>query len=616
MADDRSAAVPLTLTPTAPTRHMWRNLELEAFYPKQAREAIDAIVDFTDKLKTILNVTKAGLELARAAAALASADPLELALRALLQEIEALIDALLGETTAHALVVPIQKQYYGLGDPIPSGSIDANVRTPNYGTLLNNNAFAQSVANANTPDVINFINSSDTAQGGNRGYYTTIVTSLNDPGDYAKPDFPQNFAVAGVAVIFGSTSLTDIYKIVAIIGRIIDLGLSSDLTSRSRPVATGLKARVLPEPTEGKIGVQLDWDPVPPLLIKPLLSLEAAIITEIFVIRSTDSMLRERFSWNKNFPTQPADDIHALPSTTTTRVIARLRNDGFRARFVDTSSDLKVDTPYYYAIALRYKINGVFQPMSDLSNSVRVYYTQFPGGSRQGVPPDWFATPSLYQMFPIVRTIVSKIELFVASVLNRTTSNNGVSNMIEQTIVLIEALIAEAERLLVEIKEITDLLQEIATADIGGIYATSIAVPTGGIFGWTSELARRLSNTQDTSRPPYDAQELVAGIVLVAGAPNFSELAAFVKQLKLFFGGDKPSAARVATESFVPGGKNSGGLLLVPTTTSFDESMVATVAPATTPAADPAPGSTPGAISKSKPVFSTAMTPAPKLDDC
>jgi hypothetical protein len=595
---------------------MWRNLELHAFYPKEARQAVDAIVEFNETLTKLLKTTKAGLEIARALAALASADPLELALRAILKEIEELIDALLGETTAHALVVPIQKQYYGLGDPIPPDSIDASIRTPDYGTLLNNNAFPQSVVNANTPDVISFINTTDSAQGGNRGYYGTVITSLNDPGDYAKPDFPQDFAVAGVSIVFGSTSLTDIYKIVALIGRIIDLGIRSDLTSRSRPVPTGLKARIMPEPTEGKIGVQLDWDPVPPVLIKPLLSLEKAVITEIFVIRSTNSILRERFTWNSNFIEQPADDINAYPSTAITKVIARLRNDGFRSRFVDTSSDLKVDTPYYYALALRYKINGVFQPMSDLSNSVRVYYTQFPGSSRQGTPPDWFATPSLYQMFPILRTLISKIELFVEGMLNRTASNNGIINMIEQTISQIEALIAQAEQLLAEIKEITDLLQEIATADIGGLYATSISVTTGGILGWTSELARRLSNTQDTSRPPFDESELVAGLVLVAGAPNFADLAAFVKLIKLFFGGDKPSAARKATDAFVPGrtssGSGSGALVLVPTVTYFDKGMVATTAPTTTPAPDPAPDS----ISKTKPVFDTTMKPATKLANC
>jgi len=612
MTDDRNADVPLTLSVTAPTRHMWHNLELQAFYPKDARQAVDAIVEFNKTLTKLLTTTKAGLEIAKALAALASADPLEVALRTLLKEIEDLIDALLGETTAHALVVPIQKQHYGLGDPIPTDSIDASIRTPNYGTLLNNNVFPQSVVNANTPDVITFINTADESQGGNRGYYRTVLTSLNDPGDYAKPDFPQDFAVAGVSVVFGSTSLTDIYRIVAIIGRIIDLGIRSDLTSRSRPVPAGLKARIMPEPTEGKIGVQLDWDPVPPVLIKPLLSLEKAVITEIFVIRSTDSILRERFTWNSNFTKQPARDINAYPSTATTKVIARLRNDGFRSRFVDTSADLKVDTPYYYALALRYKINDSFQPMSDLSNCVRVYYTRFPGSSRKGTPPDWFATPSLYQMFPILRTLISKIELFVEGMLNRTVSNNGIINMIEQTISQIEALIAQAEQLLAEIKEITDLLQEIATADIGGIYATSFSVATGGILGWTSELARRLSNTEDTSRPPFDESELVAGLVLVAGAPNLSELAAFVKLIKLFFGGDKASAARKATDAFVLGRSGSGGLALVPTATYFDKSMAATTAPATTPAPDPAPDS----ISKTKPVFDTTMKPATKLANC
>lgn len=634
MTDDRSAEVPLALAANAPTRHAWRNLELSAFFPKEARQAVDAIVSFNEQLTTLLNTTKAGLEIAKALAALASADPLELALRTILQEIEDLINGLLGETTAYALFVPIQKQYYGLGDPIPPDEIDATQLTPDYATLVNNNAFPQSIINANTPDVISFINDSASAQGGNRGYYHTVVSSLSDSGDPARPDFPQDFAVTGVSVIFGSVRRTDIYKIVSLIGRVIDLGIRSDLTSRSQPFPTGLKSKIYPEPTEGTIGVQLDWDPVAPVLVKPLFSAEKSVITEIFVIRSTQASLRERFTWGKNFPAQPTDDINAHPETTTTKVIARLRNDGFIARYVDTSADLKIGTPYYYAIALRYKINDVVQPMSDLSNVVRVFYTQLPSSSRQGIPPDWFATPSLYQMFPILRTIISKIQLFVSGMLTRTASNNGIVNMIEQTIQQIEALIAQAAQLLADIKEITDLLAELDTADIAGIYATSFSVKTGGILGWTSELARRLGNRQDTSRPPFDDSELVAGFVLVAGAPNFSELTAFVKTLALFFGGDKPNAARVAANSFIPNrtlpnkdillvtGPNAGSFATRNTTPNagvftetkpvFGKDMTATYIPKTTPT----PALSPNSISKTKPVFDTTMQPATKLDNC
>ena len=606
MPDDRSAAVPLSMSVSAPARHQWRQLEVHALFPKEAQQAVELIAQFSAKLTELLNITKAALEVAKTLALLASADPLELALRTILKEIEALIDALLGETTAHALMVPIQKQYYGLGDPLPSTLVAQTEQTPNYSTLVSNNAFPLDVIKSNTPDTITFINDSNGAYGGNGGYYQAIISSLSDQGDYARPDFPYNFAVTGVSVIFGSRSLTDIYRIVAIIGRIIDLGFRSDLTARTQPTPTGLKARIMPEPTLGRIGVILDWDPVPPLVIKPLLSAEAMVIKEIFVIRSTNAILRERFAWGSSFPTQPSDNKADLPSTSDVQVIARLTNDGFRSRYTDTDTALKVDTVYYYALSLRYSINGVVQPMSNLSNCVRVFYTQFPGSSRTGVPPDWFATPSLYQLFPILRTLVSQATLFIESMLNRTASNNGIINMIEQTIATIEALIAQAEKWIEEFNKIIAILRDLAISDIGGIYATSFSVPKGGIMGWTSELARRLSNQADTSRPPFDEGELTAGFVLVAGAPNFSELVAFAKLVKLFFGGDEASAAKKATDAFIAGRLGSTSTPLVATQTVFNKDMSPEAAPST-------PSTT---VSKAKPVFDTTMQPATKLDNC
>ena len=68
-----------------------------------------------------------------------------------------------------------------------------------------------------------------------------------------------------------------------------------------------------------------------------------------------------------------------------------------------------------------------------------------------------------------------------------------------------------------------------------GIY---ISVDSGGIKSWMSELAKRLSDPTDTSRPPFDTgSELVAGIVIVAGSPSPEKLAPITALLTLLFGG-------------------------------------------------------------------------------
>lgn len=352
----------------------WHTAELGRLFPDAIRQAANAVGEFNDQVAKALNLVKTALEAAAAIAALASQDPLEQALREALAQIEEFIDSLLEGTTAHAIMIPIQKQYFGIGDPIPPNEVDPFALTPSFDQLAEDGGYPQKVIQDVTPDTITFINNSVTATGGNAGYWRTLALSLQDPGDFARPDFPSNFAVTGACVIFGSESLTDLYRIIALINKLLNMGLRADMTSRSQPRPTGLTARVMPIPTEGRIGVQLDWTPVPPALIKPLFSAEKAIITEIFVIRSTDAQLREKFAWGSIFPAEPSNEITDLPSTSTTKVIARLRNDGFIARYIDDDETLNIDTPYYYTLALRYRIGDVYQPMSEFSNCVRVFY--------------------------------------------------------------------------------------------------------------------------------------------------------------------------------------------------------------------------------------------------
>jgi hypothetical protein len=319
----------------------------------------------------------------------------------------------------------------------------------------------------------------------------------------------------------------------------------------------GLRAHQRAIPTENQMGVQLDWPPIPPGVIRSLFTTEQFVIHEIFVIRSTDPRMRQRFSWLQNFDLEPDPDsteIEELVSTDgKTQVVARLKNDGFIAGHIDRVP-LSEKTEYYYAIALRYSIGNVPQPMGNLSNVERVYYNARAMTTRKSEPPDWFASPTLVQLFPAVYSLLAEAELFIARFLVRTTTNSGIVDLLKQLIVQIQIIITHLEVVRKQLARIENILRTLSNQKtLKLVHSTTINVKQGGIFGWANELAFRLSNPRDGSRPKYLNNELTTGFILVAGAPRYPELKAVRSLFQMFFGDEEPdqeNPLRTALRSF------------------------------------------------------------------
>jgi hypothetical protein len=242
---------------------------------------------------------------------------------------------------------------------------------------------------------------------------------------------------------------------------------------------------------------------------------------------------------------------------------------------------------------------------------VWVYYRNQVQGSRLSQPPDWFASPSLIQLFPILQDLFSKMKLFVHKYLTRTTSNSGIVNMIEQTIAMIERLVQEAEKYAALLEELEELMRALALADAGGMYVTTFDVGTGGTQAWTSELSRRLSNRSDSSRPPFDNGELTAGFVLVAGAPNLPQLTEIRALFNLFFGKSDTNVFKEVTTAF--------NKAVYASAVQFNEDM--TPAPQTPKKVAAGSRATPTTsptteAHKKRVVFNAKMQPSEQLDDC
>ena len=589
----------------------WRGLSADTDLGKPLRRFIELIEKTNEVENQVLSAVRTALTVAQAFVIDISVDPLEEAIRALVDQITTLLDQLTQDTACHAIMIPIQKNYPGvIGVP----SLDTFSYTPTFDNLLNNGSWGSQVIAGIPPATIDFINTAPDASGGNAGYWRTLYASVQDPGDVNRPRFNSTFAVSGIAIVYGSGKLDTLNRISAALYALFRFGIFSDMLSRTAPVAQNIRVLAVPvlEATgadnQNRIGVQIDWDPVPPIKVNSLYDNSAnIIIDEIIIVRSTDASIRSTFNWHSVFPEEPSDTLTDLPVAGDTRVIARLRNDGFIRRYIDSSPDLHEDVTYYYAVALRsYSKESrtrtnpnpqkVRQPMAPFSAVRRVFYTRRANLTRQSTPPDWFAVPSLVRLFPVVEDIIGTAKLWVAGLLTRSTSNNGITQVLQQLIDQIERYLAQLQAVVDKMKQISQLLNVLRDSNLGAVTVTSFSVPTGGMDAWMAELARRLSDPSDPSRPPFDNDELVSGVVIVAGAPDFQQLTAFNTLKNIFFGGDKdnpmqrvidilgdppPTDAEAARD--VVGGNTNLSPAASPVVIQFDPAFGATRAPASDP---------------------------------
>lgn len=542
----------------------WLSISLKPPFAKEVGRALDSGEAALNNITDILNVIKTILEVAKLIAALLANNPIEAVIKQIIEQIEKLLDGLLQDTRIHGIYIPIQKQPFGLGIEVDLNAIvnDKGTTIPSAAQLQEDgklNKTTTAYADTNIRDFINFLDTADYAVGGNRGFYRTLVESVRDEGDPNRPTFTENFAVVGGCLLLGSRSLTAIYELVALLNALLKLGDRTDPLRNAFPIVQNLKARVIPITTSGetsfgsnvnKIGVVLTWDPLPGRIHFPLYNDEEAIIHELVVIRSTDPSIRQKFTWSEVFDSDIPNNQKILPSTATgqTKVISRRTFDGITNSYVDWDSSLKKNTVYYYTVVPRYKIDDKFLPMKSFSNMVRVEYRR-PLVTGLSEPPDWIATPSLLELFPILEEIIGYIKLVLAEVSARSITNPP---LLQQLIELIEFLVKKGEKAVAILRAILDVIRRLFNTEVGGVYATTFSIEEGGIDAWNAELARRLSLSSDPSRPPFDdPHDLTTGIVLVTGVPivggidvtaNMNEQQRLLEALyALIFGGSDKS---------------------------------------------------------------------------
>lgn len=531
----------------------WTSVQLNPPFADEILAASNSVSDALSAVNDFLGIIKELLELARALSFDISANPIEEAIRLLIAEIDRFLAGLLQSTRVHAIFIPIQKVPLTpaqlRGQQVVQTLIDPDVneddRYDSFDEMLEENAFSGATEVDET--LIDFIDNSPSATAGNRGFWRVLAESTRDIGDGNRPTFTPDFAVAGTTLVFGSTDMAELYRIFELIGSLLALGARSDLSGRTNITVQNLRALALPitvpedENNPASIGVSLTWDKLGPAITFPAFSSDQQVVVEYLVIRSTSPQLREAYTWSQVFSRQPSFvDTSDLPEEGNSKVIARIPNDGFVTGYLDEDPELIEGAVYYYSVVARIEVNvdadfetDVILPISNLSNVVRIEVRR-PGDSKGGEPPDWIGTPSLASLFPALEALINQIRLALSQLGSFSLSG---PNILDEIISQIEGLVTRSEQVVAILNEINNRLAALLTSDVSGIYATTFSVPVGGIDGWLGELARRLSDPADNTRPPFDNNELVAGVVVVGGAPTLPALDPLLSLLELFFGG-------------------------------------------------------------------------------
>lgn len=502
----------------------WRKLELKV--PDVGTGTLaDLIVKIKELVKDLVDVLEFILTILAAAD-----DPYVAALKAFIDTLKSVVEGFLEDVGGYTLYVPIRKRlmtnFLGLGDITPSWAGQLGI----FGA-------ENSPINPDDPLLNQFLVNANRYNGGNAGFFKTVVESLYDEGDVNRPEFldPDDY-VGGVVLVMGTDFdplgfLDDIWKLSGI--------FDAPDTTPKVPRPTGLQARTLQGISNGEFSTLLLWDPptVPTWTLTDL--------GGIILFPSRYAVLRGR-------NTTGALSAHSVIDLMGTRnlstgntfsngnmeVIHEGEYDISKVSYLDENITAVADDSFYYAIAWKLTAYEPLAPILEgggteldywyISNVVRVVpYATIPAST----PPDWYRTPSIADLFPqfaaLLRKLVAQIEAFASKLL-------GASDLLEQYIAFLKNEIARYEAIVNEILDELAKLEAKFDLPTAGVYTRTFKGQGGNNY-FIADLARSLNGSDSTAPPFHKGDEFVMGVVILTGGPEI-QVDALISGLSWIFG--------------------------------------------------------------------------------
>ena len=504
----------------------WKKLELSAPSLDMAplQEIVKLLKAYLMAMTEILDIL---LEMAQAVA-----DPISTAIKTLIEILKETVESLLEGVGIYFLYVPIKKR-------LSTNFMNLDDITPPIADKLGIFGQPASAADWDNPNMAKFLVNANRYSGGNAGFFTTVVGSLDDIGDTNRPQFFSDVDhVAGITLLMGTNVdligfLQDLWTFMGMF-KLPVLGAMNQV-----PSPTGLRGRVI-SVTNGEADVFLQWDHMS-VPLTTLSNLGGIIVYPVEV-----AILRIK------------NDVAALTARSATEIFGQNRLDKgmvfgdadvvdiFKFNALDTTyidTKVKVDGPfgddiYYYAVAWRFKAfkNAQAYQANDgeelnywqISNVVEIIMEPTLPGS---TPPDWLRTPSISSLFPglasFLRYLTAQIEALAAKF---TTALDLFS-------AYIEFLRSEIDRYEELVRRILDLVAKMSLnfdMPTVGIYARTFSGQGGNTF-FISDMANSLTDGYPNAPPFHQGDEYVTGVILLAGGP-VHVVSAFEAALKLMFG--------------------------------------------------------------------------------
>lgn len=502
------------------------------------------ISTITTTLGTIITIHKTALEIL----SILTTDllnPQALAIKTAISTAQSLINKYIKEgARVHILVVPAQrKKLYNLETDFQMETLDKEFSFDETVPESVRKKFEQAMLRVSQYDQ------------GNEGFARVLYETINDEDDIHRPDYGDKSAIFGAIILVGAQDLLKAYELMRWLQSVFGVALKGNPLIPTTVIKTpqNLKQKLVTAEDTKRIAVRLSWENPPTIQSLAEFDGVRVRITELLIIRSINPNILKAKTWADIFgPGEPVplgkedrvkeDVYNSLDNKTS--VIRAYKYDGVRDVYLDDDDLLTKDTTFYYALAYRYEMATVPEDNSDIeweqqkllqiSNVIQVRVKDKSlAKTKNAVEPNWYATPNILSTIPSVEYFLKRISAYVES---WASLSSGAASSLTSYINFLKAEATRYTDFATDINNQISKLSGLFSVPATGVYVTTFSATSGGTDALVREFMQRLTDTDDTSAPPFHGSGITAGLVFVAGAPNASELSTFQTLFNLLFG--------------------------------------------------------------------------------
>lgn len=532
------------LPPLPDTATKWAGFGLPT-PPDALTDVVQSVADIGNAAVAVLNLIKSVLDVL--ANITIDLDPAKAVLAAAIAAIEEGLKTLIEDSGVYILLVPVRRKIIvppamsdalnavGLSEGIPKKTVDRDLLV------------VQASLAAQSADAAALFN--DPANGGNVGFFRTVVEATYDVKDPNRPQFGHNTYVAGFHLVAGAPDYLELLSLMAALdGLLLPAGSSSNsLRKAGLPVPQNLKVQPVVS-LDGKPASLLNWDPQVAYAEIPSLA-SSCVITHVAIIRSRSPVVLTASTPETLFGTNKLVKGLASPSDPDTVVVDVLDyadpTNPTPNTYDDYNGALEKGVTYYYHACYRLKVGTLDAVLSGgtvadqgfykLSNIAVATATTRAGRSSQGAPPDWLRSPSLVSMFPVLGDLTT---LLVGTLQQFKSSTTGQADNFKTYVKFLQGEIDQFSRIVGTMSGLVAKMTAISTQkSTVGLYARAYS-GSGGVDFMLADLGASLApGSDDPLRPPFDkGDEFVMGATFLIGGPSEGGVVAVAQMVNSLFG--------------------------------------------------------------------------------